>query len=141
MNCIAPMIALAGNAGEAWNVRGEGVCMSISHQTTSSESPTTLRSQLLADDPELRDIVQEFVSGLETRLAEMRAAYSKLDFDALRTLAHRLKGAGGSYGYPEFSRIAGEMEEQFKQFQATRFEQEIETLTRLVRAAQAGLAS
>jgi HPt (histidine-containing phosphotransfer) domain-containing protein len=98
-----------------------------------------LVSQLLIDDPELRDVVEEFVHGLPRRLAEMRAAYAQLDWELLRTLAHRLKGAGGSYGYPVLSQLAAEMERGFRSHCAGQFNTWASQLEQLSEAARAGL--
>lgn len=108
---------------------------------TSDSAPAAqkLTSQLLRDDPELRDIVQEFVAGLDGRLNQLREAYQQLDWDALTTLAHRLKGAGGSYGYPDISRICAEMEQRFKAHQGEDFAARLAELERVVGAARSGL--
>ncbi|MBI5863484.1 MAG: Hpt domain-containing protein, partial [Planctomycetes bacterium] len=83
--------------------------------TGSTPSSHPLVSQLLADDPDLRDIVVEFVDGLSTRIAELNSAHEKLDWERLKTLAHQLKGAGGSYGYPDITTLGAEMETAFRQ--------------------------
>ncbi|MBU0638142.1 MAG: Hpt domain-containing protein [Planctomycetes bacterium] len=96
-------------------------------------------SQLLLEDADLHDIVEEFVEGLQSRAAEIRAAYEQLDWELLRTLAHRLKGAGGSYGYPELSSLAALMEENFSVHRADEFGDWIQKLDELRAAAEAGL--
>jgi HPt (histidine-containing phosphotransfer) domain-containing protein len=98
-----------------------------------------LVSQLLSADPALRDIVREFVDGLAARLEELRLAHAKLDWEALTTLAHRLKGAAGSYGYPQISKLCAGMEQQFRAHQAEKFAEWIADLARLTAAARAGL--
>ncbi len=100
-----------------------------------------LHSLLLADDPELRDIVEEFVETLDRRIDEIRQAYAQLDWAALRTLAHRLKGAGGSYGYPPLSSLAAEMEKNFAAHNAGAFQDWLRELEQLTTAAKAGLHS
>ena len=102
--------------------------------------PEKLISHLVQEDPELRDVVEEFVQTLEGRLTELEQAYEKLDWDLLTTLAHRLRGAGGSYGYPDISRVCGEMEASFKTHQASDFGAWLTQLSGLVAAANAGLA-
>lgn len=101
--------------------------------------PAKLNSQLLRDEPELADVVREFVDVLPTRLAEMKAAFEQSDWKALTTLAHRLKGAGGSYGYPDISQLCATMERSFRAEQAGEFQNWTHQLDALVRAAQAGL--
>ena len=99
-----------------------------------------LVSQLLLQDGDLRDIVVEFVDGLTARMGELRTAHEKLDWDQLTTLAHRLKGAAGSYGYPEISHLCAEMEQKFRQHEAEQFTQWVTELNALVSAAKEGLA-
>ncbi len=98
-----------------------------------------LISQLLLEDGDLRDIVEEFVGALEGRISEMKAAHSKLDWEQMTTLAHRLKGAAGSYGYPEMSEVCATMEREFRIQQADDFESWVERLHGMAVAAQEGL--
>lgn len=102
-------------------------------------APARLVSQLLVEDAELRDIVEEFVQGLSNRLTELRAAHAQLDFDQLALLAHRLKGAAGSYGYPDISHVCAEMEQQFRNHEVNTFDRRLTELQQLVSAATAGL--
>ena len=98
-----------------------------------------LISQLLLEDGSLRDIVQEFVDGLANRLEELSQAHDKLDWDMLTLLTHRLKGAAGSYGYPDISRICADMESNFRAHHVENFQDCVERLNELVAAARAGL--
>ena len=98
-----------------------------------------LFSQLLLEDADLRDVVEEFVAGLLERSDELRQAHERLDWDMLATLAHRLKGAAGSYGYPDISRLCAEMEQHFRQHQAEDFQRFMRELDGMSTAAQAGL--
>lgn len=100
-----------------------------------------LISQLLAEDPGLRDIVGEFVAGLTKRLNELKLAYEKMDWELLATLAHRLKGAAGSYGYPDISTLCAEMEHQFQAHQAEEFAQWMAQLASFTAAAREGLGT
>ncbi len=53
-----------------------------------------------ADDEDLVDIIDEFVVELKTDIEAMRKEMEVGNYDGLRRLAHQMKGAGGSYGYP-----------------------------------------
>lgn len=110
---------------------------------TDSEGGTSaaLTSLLVRDDPDLRDLVADFVGGLDQRLDEIRRAAADLDWENLVTLAHRLKGAGGSYGYPAISAVATEMERSFRERSLGDCARWIEQLERLVCAARTGLAA
>ena len=110
--------------------------MSGQHYTTV---PDKLISDLLADDPDMIDLVEEFVEALPSRIEELKQAYERLDWDQMATLAHQLKGAGGSYGYPPLSSLGATMEQAFKQHSAEQFADWLAQLEKLVAAAKAGL--
>ncbi len=109
---------------------------------SSAQEPSRdakLFSQLLLEDADLRDVVEQFVAGLTARLDELRQAHERLDWDQLAMLAHRLKGAAGSYGYPDISKLCADMEHRFRQHQAEDFGRFLHELTGLTAAAHAGL--
>ena len=102
-------------------------------------SDDKLVSELLCEDPDLHDIIEEFVDGLSDRIVQLKQAFDELDWSQLKTLAHRLKGAGGSYGYPDISELAAQMEKDFKTHRAGDFDTQIHHLESLAAAAHAGL--
>ncbi len=106
----------------------------------NSSIPSKLVSQLVVEDPEMIDIVTEFVGELPSRIAEMQDAHRKLDWEMLRMCAHRLKGAGGSYGYPMMSEVAATLEKGFVERRDDQFSDLIGQLQHLVDAANAGLS-
>lgn len=101
--------------------------------------PDRLVSALLADDPDLLDLVEEFVEGLGQRAEELRQAFEQLDWDCLVKIAHQLKGAGGSYGYGDLSKLAKEMEDAFRAHSAEHFARQMTQFEQLIAAAWAGL--
>ena len=60
-----------------------------------------------ADDEDMAEIINEFVAGLPRQVRTMREALANRCFEMLHRQAHRLKGAGGSYGFPAVSEAAG----------------------------------
>lgn len=70
-----------------------------------------LFSTLLAECPELGDIVEQFVRSLPDRVAGMQAALHDGSVERLCAQAHQLKGAGASHGYELVSRKAAEIEQ------------------------------
>jgi PAS domain S-box-containing protein len=68
-------------------------------------------SKLPTNDPEFREIVEEFVERLFDKLDEMRVAVSQNDWQTLRQLAHWLKGSAGTAGLAELSRPAFAIED------------------------------
>ncbi len=101
--------------------------------------PEKIVSDLLADDPDMYDLVQEFVDGLGSRIDEFKQAYDQSNWDQLATLAHQLKGAGGSYGYPDLSSLGATMEQAFRNHSADQFSTWLSRLDGLIQAARAGL--
>jgi len=43
-------------------------------------------------------------------MAEMAQAIAQGNLETVRSIAHKLKGMGGSFGYPEITNIAAEIE-------------------------------
>ena len=62
-------------------------------------SDATVIRSAFADDEDLAEIIDTFVSGLSAKVQAMHDALSASAFEVLRGLAHQMKGAGGSYGY------------------------------------------
>ncbi len=90
----------------------------IEQETTMSKStkqgvPEAICSEY-ADDADLVELIEEFVAGLEEDLESMRKVLEDGDYDGLRRLAHQMKGAGGSYGYPMLTEVAKILEEAAK---------------------------
>ena len=67
-------------------------------------------SSQFADDPQLADILPGFVERLPSQLDALCKALEEERLEDAERLAHRLKGAGGSYGYPTLSEVAKSLE-------------------------------
>lgn len=74
----------------------------------SGEAP--LVSELLASDPEFLPLVEAFVLGLGQRLCDLLAAANEANWADMKSLAHQLKGAGGSYGFQQITQVAARIE-------------------------------
>jgi len=68
-----------------------------------------LRSQF-ADDPEMAELVELFLSELPNRASAIRAAARESDAGGVRMLAHRLKGSASGYGFPTIGEAAARLE-------------------------------
>ena len=71
----------------------------------SGGSPTLLFSEL-AGDPELDQLVTEFVAALAERVSALEQVLAAGNLARAATLAHQLKGAAGSYGFPLITEAA-----------------------------------
>jgi HPt (histidine-containing phosphotransfer) domain-containing protein len=91
-----------------------------------------------ANDEEMVVLVASFVSSMGRRSEAMSAAASGGDRAGLERLAHQLKGAAGSYGFPGISEAAGALEETAADGgrTTTQVEAALATLLRLIQAAR-----
>jgi len=88
-------------------------------------------SELPTDDPDFREIVDEFVDHLREKLPAMQQALAEGDLAEVARLAHWLKGAGGSAGFDALTLPAKHLETVAKDEQCDQIENAIEELLRL----------
>ncbi len=62
-------------------------------------------------DPQIAALVPRFLANRAADVDKIRAALAGADFEAIRSAAHGMKGAGGGYGFAEISRLGAAMEE------------------------------
>jgi HPt (histidine-containing phosphotransfer) domain-containing protein len=67
-------------------------------------------SELVQGDEFFDERMQEFVSGLQRRMAEISRAVDAQDYVALSTLAVRLRGSACGVGYTAFTEQAARLE-------------------------------
>jgi HPt (histidine-containing phosphotransfer) domain-containing protein len=101
--------------------------------------PARIESDMLAEDPDLRDVVEEFVHSLPDRAQQFRQALGVGDLERIRTLGHQLKGAGGSYGYPALSLVGATLESASRTGAADELTAAMVRFEKLITAIQAGL--
>ncbi len=87
-------------------------------------------------DEELMELVRMFVADLGTDVSDMRKALGSGDLAELSIIAHRLKGAAGSYGFPSLTTHAAILEKDAKNGASKDdLERDIAALERLCDAA------
>jgi len=69
----------------------------------------TLRSQF-GDDPEMRELVELFVSELPVRTHAISEALNGHQWEQVKRLSHQLKGSSAGYGFPTIGDAAGKVE-------------------------------
>ncbi len=67
------------------------------------------------DDPDMIDIVREFVHAFSDRMTALEDSLAKGDLPRVQILAHQLKGAGGGYGFPQITEAAASLEQIVKE--------------------------
>ena len=68
----------------------------------------------LSDDPDMLELIEEFVSNLQDRMRSLEALVNVNDVGELARLAHQLKGTSGSYGFRAISEAAARLEQSAK---------------------------
>jgi signal transduction histidine kinase/CheY-like chemotaxis protein/HPt (histidine-containing phosphotransfer) domain-containing protein/PAS domain-containing protein len=99
--------------------------------------PEIMRSQY-ANDPELAEVLAKFVAGLPAQVEDMSRVAQAGRREELQRLAHRLKGAGGSYGYPSLTEAARELEDAARAGDVEAAGMAIGRLTAMSRAIERG---
>ena len=75
-----------------------------------SEPVTDALVSELAGDPDMAELVEEYVSDLPARIQALEQACAEEDLDVLTRLTHQIKGSAGGYGFPTITEAAREAE-------------------------------
>lgn len=100
-NDTAPLIASPAINPEYTNQQ-------TTRQTATDEDD--LLNNPLWHDSDYRPLVESFVTGLPVTLDGLQSAYAEQNWARLQSLAHQVKGSGGSFGFPALSATARELE-------------------------------
>lgn len=114
----------------------------MSHQ--SSARPGAAIVSDFATDPDMRELVDFFVSALPERIGALRAALAEKRMRDLERLAHQMKGAAGGYGFPALGSAAAALEGTLKEAESPeleRVQRELAVLVNLCDRAIAGGAA
>lgn len=113
--------------------------------TTSSPTDTpqlVQSSPLLSDyagDPDMAELVEDYVSHLPDRVIAINTALASEQLDDLRTLAHQVKGSAGGYGFMPITNQAATVEMLLKgQGELDQIRKEVDVLIDLCNRASAG---
>ena len=77
---------------------------------------------------EMRELAGDFVRELPERVKRMRSAQQRGDMSELGALVHKLKGVGATFGFPEVTRWAGEVEQQIRLGELSELRQRMDSL-------------
>ncbi|MBL4590355.1 MAG: Hpt domain-containing protein [Phycisphaerales bacterium] len=66
------------------------------------------------NNPEDAELIGFFVDELPARVDTLRTAAENEDLDSIKRLAHQLKGAAPSYGFPTIGQAAAQLEDCLK---------------------------
>jgi HPt (histidine-containing phosphotransfer) domain-containing protein len=77
----------------------------MEHDAAADGPPDWMR-----EDPELAELLAQFVARLPERAQELEARLASGDRDGLRSIAHQLKGTAGAYGFARVGDAAAALE-------------------------------
>ena len=88
--------------------------------------------------PGLEEHAKKYIERRRGEIPVLNDLYARADFQQMRALAHNIKGTGASYGFPELTRIGGELEDLAKRSDAPAIGEQLGALSRyLTKASQA----
>ena len=87
-----------------------------------------------AEDEEFQALLQDFVEMLPGIVDEVTAAAESQDWEALQAVSHRLKGSGGSYGFPELTELARKINDDVKTAYFEHIDQSVHELNAMTQA-------
>jgi PAS domain S-box-containing protein len=108
-----------------------------SESTTTSET-NVIVSDRLDFDPEMVPLVIDFTGRLPLRLQELSGTLETGNIQSLESLAHKLKGSAGLYGYPQVSEIAARLEIAAMESNIKAAQEALTTLTLTIEGVMAG---
>lgn len=82
----------------------------LERYTKQAGSTASALEQQLAEDPQMLALKRQFSSQLPQLYQQLAEYYSTDRWRELAFAAHSLKGSAGSMGYPELTRLSGELE-------------------------------
>lgn len=86
-----------------------GISQPVVVPTPAPSAP--IYSNLPMEDEDFREIVEEFITRLHTRIDQLKQLRKAQDWHQIKLTAHWLKGAGGSVGFPILTTLSRELEE------------------------------
>lgn len=81
----------------------------IAQNVADTVAEPTIKNELWNDE-DFRPLVESFIGGLSDYQAKLKSALNEKHWAELQSLAHQLKGSGGSFGFPSVSTAAKELE-------------------------------
>lgn len=119
---ISQMMEAGCEACEAKPISREKLIHTI-RQWTHHKGETTMGPEnattepivsTLASDPDMRELVREFVEALPGKASKLQDMLAARDIESLARLAHQLKGSAGGYGFQSITDHAARLEDTAK---------------------------
>jgi len=107
------------------------------YQSLSASNP--IYSSLLAEEPELEDIVNKFIYYLPEKLIHINDLVAQSDWETLAASIHDLKGTSGNMGFIEIYDTLCELEQVIREQQYTQIDRHLVSLQSLLSRVNHGM--
>jgi len=84
--------------------------------------------ELVHIDASFEPLIPKFLTNRKKEVVTMQAALAAQDYETVRTVAHGMKGAGGSYGFDRITDMAAVVEQAAKTGDASTIERDLPAL-------------
>jgi CheY-like chemotaxis protein/HPt (histidine-containing phosphotransfer) domain-containing protein len=99
---------------ESLGASGSGAAPEPAPLQDSQDSQPYLQSKY-HNKPMYRSIIIDFVNSFQQRIETMQNLINSMDWEQLSVAMHQIKGAAATYGYPQVSEVAAQMEQSAKE--------------------------
>ncbi|PKN19642.1 MAG: Hpt domain-containing protein [Deltaproteobacteria bacterium HGW-Deltaproteobacteria-6] len=79
-------------------------------------------------DEDLRDLIPGYLENRRKDMTEIISALDQGEFEVIRSLAHKIKGSGGGYGFDGITEIGRACEDAAKRLDAQEVREQVERL-------------
>ena len=101
----------------------------MSDPSLHTQSATT-PPEIVRIDASFKPLMPRFMANRKKEIITMREALTGNDFETVRSVAHGMKGVGGSYGFDRITELAATIEQAAKSADATTITQQLLTVER-----------
>lgn len=101
------------------------------HTQSATTPPETVHI-----DASFEPLMPRFMANRKKEIMTMREALTGNDFETVGSVAHGMKGVGGSYGFDRITELAATIEQAAKSTDATTITQQLHVLERYVNDIQ-----
>jgi hypothetical protein len=84
----------------------------------------------------LEDVTPGYLAKRRAEVATYREALARNDFDAIRTMAHRMKGTGAGYGFPMLTEFGAALEQSAIGSDTDRIRRKVDDLAKYLSAIE-----
>jgi CheY-like chemotaxis protein len=84
----------------------------------------------------LEDVTPGYLAKRRAEVTAYRDALTRNDFDAIKTMAHRMKGTGGGYGFPVLTELGAALEQSAIRSDTDRIRRKVDELAKYLSAIE-----